>query len=190
MHVQQHTPSSRSTCAPRICLNSCSLARAESTERHGVILGSSSFARKSHASPSQLWIHETATARRTKPTKQKTEKLEFHSLSRQNRKQRRIAFSLRARIDGRRTRGTHYLVHTSTKGSPLGTANSQDVIGRGVERRVQFEERVGRGAIICPMQRLEYLPPTREMINQKGREEIRAKQMVGWEGGREGNVRR
>ena len=46
---------------------------------------------------------------------------------------------------------------------------------------MQFEERVGRGAIICPMQRLEYLPPTREMINQKGREENKS-QTNGWMG--------
>lgn len=33
----------------------------------------------------------------------------------------------------------------------------EDVLARGIEWCMEFEERVGRGAIISPMQRLEYL---------------------------------
>ena len=37
------------------------------------------------------------------------------------------------------------------------TADFQNVLVRGVERRMKFEERVGRGAVIRPLQRFKYL---------------------------------
>ena len=67
-------------------------------------------------------------------------------------------FSLRAGVDDRqRTRGAHDLVDASTERRPLRATDFQNVLVRCVERRMEFEERVGRGAVIRPVQRLEYL---------------------------------
>jgi hypothetical protein len=40
------------------------------------------------------------------------------------------------------------------------TAGFQNVFVRGVKRRMKFEERVGRGAVIRPVQRFKYLNRT------------------------------
>src|SRR6266705_2041663 len=49
--VLYYTVSWSGGCVPRICLNTCDLARAESTERRALILGSPRFCKQSRASP-------------------------------------------------------------------------------------------------------------------------------------------
>jgi len=57
-------------CVPRICLNSCDLVRAESTERRALILGSPRFCKQSRASPTAVF--ESAKLRMVRRTKPRT----------------------------------------------------------------------------------------------------------------------
>jgi hypothetical protein len=66
--VLYYTVSSSGGCVPRICLNTCDLARVESTERRALILGSPRVlqAKAAQVPTAVFESKETAMVRRTK----------------------------------------------------------------------------------------------------------------------------
>lgn len=154
---------------PRICLNYCSLLIAESTKRRALILGSPSFAiLQKPRTPRRSFLNRrncdgmpNQKAYGLKETEK--EAGNAHTLFRDvthkgvEKEKGRLHFSLWSRIDGQRARGARDLVDASAERHPLRTANLEDVLARGIEWRMELEERVGRSAIISPMQCLEYL---------------------------------
>jgi len=148
---------------PRICLSYCILLIAESTKRRALILGSSSFAisqkprtaRRSFLNncdgmPNHLAYRFKGNQERNR------ESFRDAAHNGVRKRQGRLHFSLWARIDGQSAAGAGDIVDASSERCPLRTADLEDVLARGIEWCVQFEERVGGGAIISPMQCLEY----------------------------------